>query len=195
MCFRVDADDEDLVVLPYHRALKTSVDGVEIDRRMTERFAVRPARQRLGVRRHEKLGRRSSSSCCTYRELRCSSRSATRSSSNRSAWRGRAWRDLDVVALHEAVLPLVLPEGVDDLLFTKDPEEILRLVEHDGWTAGILLRALHPAQVVEVARSGERMPQKASYFLAEGAHRTGVQDPLLASQGRSPSLLLALGHR
>jgi len=37
-------------------------------------------------------------------------------------------------------------------------------VEEDGWTAGVLLRPLHPAQVVEVARSGERMPQKASYF-------------------------------
>ncbi|MGH2812099.1 MAG: hypothetical protein ACRDI1_05235, partial [Actinomycetota bacterium] len=78
--------------------------------------------------------------------------------------RARAWRDLDVVALHEAVIPLVLPEGVDDLRFTKDPDEILRLVEDEGWTAGVLLRALHPAQVVEVARSGERMPQKASYF-------------------------------
>jgi uncharacterized protein (DUF1015 family) len=66
--------------------------------------------------------------------------------------------------LHEAVLPLVLPEGIDDLRFSKDPDEILRLVQDEGWTAGVLLRPLHPAQVVEVARSGERMPQKASYF-------------------------------
>ena len=42
--------------------------------------------------------------------------------------------------------------------------EIRSLVEEGGWTAGVLLRALDPTEVVEVARSGERMPQKASYF-------------------------------
>ena len=42
MSFCVDADDEDLVVFPYHRVLKTSVDFEEIQRRMSERWPVEP---------------------------------------------------------------------------------------------------------------------------------------------------------
>jgi uncharacterized protein (DUF1015 family) len=52
---------------------------------------------------------------------------------------------------------------VEDIVFTKDPERVRELVD-EGWTLGVLLRAMHAAQIVEVARSGERMPQKASYF-------------------------------
>ena len=44
-----------------------------------------------------------------------------------------------------------------------DPAEVTRLVD-EGWDAGVLLRALKASQIVDVARSGERMPQKASYF-------------------------------
>ena len=75
-----------------------------------------------------------------------------------------AWRKLDVVALHEAVLPALLPEGIDEITFTKDAMEVTRLVRDEGWSAGMLLRALAAADIVDVAQSGERMPQKASYF-------------------------------
>jgi uncharacterized protein (DUF1015 family) len=78
--------------------------------------------------------------------------------------RPRAWRDLDVVALHEVLFPVVFEEGIDDLRFSRDPAEIARLVVDDGWSAGVLLAALSAADVVEAAKSGERMPQKASYF-------------------------------
>jgi uncharacterized protein (DUF1015 family) len=54
--------------------------------------------------------------------------------------------------------------GSPELRFSKDPTEIVRLVEEEGWSAGVLLRSLDAAQVVDVASSGERMPQKASYF-------------------------------
>ena len=164
MSFCVDADDEDLVVFPYHRALKTSVEPREIERRMAARWPV------------QTIGNGSSGaaaltgSTADHPFLLHSKEGETlvevgdATVVEQVGTRARAWRDLDVVALHEAVLPLVLPEGVDDLRFSKDPAEILRLIEEEGWTAGVLLRALHPAQVVEVARSGERMPQKASYF-------------------------------
>jgi len=73
-----------------------------------------------------------------------------------------AWRRLDVVALHEVMLPKVLPEGVDEFRFSKDRAVIQELVS-EGWTAAVLLKALDAVQVFEVARSGARMPQKASY--------------------------------
>ena len=163
MCFCVDADDEDLVVLPYHRALKTSVAGPELDRRMTEQFPTRPLDNGSGPTALRK-SRADHPFLLHLPGAEVLIEVSDAVVVEQVGPRARAWRDLDVVALHEAVLPLVLPEGVDDLRFSKDPDEIMRLVEDDGWTAGILLRALHPAQVVEVARSGERMPQKASYF-------------------------------
>ncbi|MGH2777528.1 MAG: DUF1015 family protein [Actinomycetota bacterium] len=163
MCFCVDADDEDLVVLPYHRALMTSVDGAEIDRRMTEQFPSQTVGNGSGQAALKK-SRADHPFLLHVPGAEVLIEVSDAVVVEQVGQRARAWRDLDVVALHEAVLPLVLPEGVDDLRFSKDSEEILRLVENDGWTAGILLRALHPAQVVEVARSGERMPQKASYF-------------------------------
>jgi uncharacterized protein (DUF1015 family) len=82
----------------------------------------------------------------------------------RTGPRAEAWRHLDVVALHEALVPEVFPEGLDELRFSKDPDEIERLVAREGWDVGVLLRALTAAEIVDAARSGERMPQKASYF-------------------------------
>ena len=164
MSFCVDADDEDLVVFPYHRVLKTSVDFEEIQRRMSERWPVEPIGN--GTSGSQALDHSSADHPFLLRSKEAEILVEVGDSTvvEQVGARARAWRDLDVVALHEAVLPLVLPEGIDDLRFSKEPDEILRLVEDEGWTAGVLLRALHPAQVVEVARSGERMPQKASYF-------------------------------
>jgi uncharacterized protein (DUF1015 family) len=82
----------------------------------------------------------------------------------RFADRSSAWRSMDVVALHELVLPAAFPEGIDQIAFTTDPDEIDRLVKDEAWSAGILLRPPRAAEVIDVARSGERMPQKASYF-------------------------------
>jgi len=164
MSFCVDADDEDLVVFPYHRVLKTSVDFDEIERRMSERWPVESIDN--GTSGSLALSHSSADHPFLLRSKEGEILVEVGDSTvvEQVGARAKAWRDLDVVALHEAVLPLVLPEGVDDLRFSKDADEILRLVENEGWTAGVLLRALHPAQVVEVARSGERMPQKASYF-------------------------------
>jgi uncharacterized protein (DUF1015 family) len=164
MCFCVDADAEDLVVLPYHRALKTSVQPDELDQRLAARFVVKPIDN--GTSGPAALNHSSADHPFLLHSARGESLVEVSDTTveEQVGSRAKAWRDLDVVALHEAVLPLVLPEGVDDLRFSKDAEEILRLVETEGWTVGVLLRALHPAQVVEVARSGERMPQKASYF-------------------------------
>ena len=73
------------------------------------------------------------------------------------------WRALDVVALHEVVLPAIAPEGIDELTFSKDPDHVRKLAS-EGWTAGYSDAADLCSSIVDVARSGERMPQKASYF-------------------------------
>lgn len=165
MCFCVDADSEDLVVLPYNRAFKTAekeLFGKNLhEQRTRELDASRP-----GAREAQET-LQSSASDHPFIFLTSDGASLVEISDTEVVEavgeRAPAWRDLDVVALHEALLPQLAPEGVEELVFSKDPEEIARLVE-EGWDAGVLLKALSAAQIVDVARSGERMPQKASYF-------------------------------
>ncbi len=161
MCFCVDVDVEEIVVLPYHRALRTDVESTEVKRRLQGRWPVEP----VTGEPQDALGNSSADHPFVFHfpddqvlvEVNDEDVVA------RVGERSKAWRDLDVVALHEVVLPETLPDGAD-LVFSRDRAEIERLVEREGWTAGVLLRALAPAQVVDVAQSGERMPQKASYF-------------------------------
>ena len=163
MCFCVDADAEDLLVLPYHRAARAPLDDEQLHKRLLGlpravplagadplvALAASPADHVYGfVLQDGDL-------------LVEMSREEVR---RRLPHAAPAWRDLDVVALHEAVLREVFPEGIEELRFTTDVTEVVTLVRREEWTAGILLRPLHAAQVVEVAKAGERLPQKASYF-------------------------------
>ena len=164
MCFCVDADASGLVVLPYNRAFKSSVGTEELARRIEERLQGRPATERDALSAddpgHPFLF------VLPDREL--AARIEPEEVAKMVGERAPQWRALDVVALHEAALPTLLPEGVEELTFSKDPDEIRKLVA-DGWDAGVLLRATTAAQIVDVARSGERMPQKASYFWPKAA--------------------------
>jgi uncharacterized protein (DUF1015 family) len=162
MCFCVDADVEELVVLPYHRALRTPVAPSQIADRLEKRFGARS----LGAMAHDEALRSSPADhpivLVTEREsllVEVSDEEVVAAVGDRHP----AWRALDVVALHQMILPELLPEGIDELSFSKDPDAIRKLVS-DGWSVGALLRALSAAAIVDVAGSGERMPQKASYF-------------------------------
>ncbi|MGH2730640.1 MAG: DUF1015 family protein [Actinomycetota bacterium] len=161
MCFCVDADSEDVVVLPYHRALRAH-DTNSLQRGLGNMGAV-------AMDLEEALASlpKSGADHPFVFVLQDTTLFAEVSDADVVAAvgdRSPAWRGLDVVALHEAVLPELFPEGVEDVTFARDAHEIVRLVVDEDWTAGVLLRPVLPAQVVDVARSGERMPQKASYF-------------------------------
>ena len=166
MCFCVDADSEDLVVLPYNRAFKT---------RDRESFLSKLSEERTRALEHRRPNARetqalldSSGSDHPFVFLTSDGADLVEIEDGEVVAvvgeRASAWRDLDVVALHEALLPRLVSGGPEELIFSKDPAEIARLVDEEGWDAGVLLKALGAAQIVDVARSGERMPQKASYF-------------------------------
>ncbi len=161
MCFCVDVDVEEIVVLPYHRAFRTDVDSAEVKRRLAQRWPLGSVTGEL----QDALRRSSADHPFVFHfpDEEILLEVGDEDVVARVGERSKAWRDLDVVALHEVVLPETLPDGAD-LVFSKDRAEIDRLVDQDGWTAGVLLRAVAPTQVVDVAQSGERMPQKASYF-------------------------------
>ncbi|HWL65208.1 MAG TPA: DUF1015 domain-containing protein, partial [Actinomycetota bacterium] len=158
MTFCVDVDSEELVVLPYHRALRAQTDDALSS--LTEGFgAVRSDGD------HEEVLNSSSFDHPFVIALKAASVVAGVSDEQvvrATGERHHAWRALDVVALHEVLIPAVFGE-VDELRFSRDADEIRELVD-SGWDAGVLLRALGATEVVDVASSGERMPQKASYF-------------------------------
>ena len=160
MCFCVDADSEGLVVLPYHRNIRGSGDALAEGLR--DRFGARP----VDGSDHERVLAASASDhpmLFVTREgdllVELSDKDVVEVVGDRHP----AWRSLDVVALHEVVLNALLPEGAE-LSFTKEADLVRRRVSDEGWDAGVLLRGVSAADIVDVAGSGERMPQKASYF-------------------------------
>jgi len=180
MCLCVDADVEGLVVLPYNRAVRSGAAPSEVTARLRDTFGARS----LDGTPHEDALQSSAADHPLVFVTENDSLLVEVSDADVVAAVGDrhpAWRALDVVALHQAVLPKLVPEGVDDLSFSKDPDAIRKLVS-EGWTFGALLRAISAAQIVDVAGSGERMPQKASYFWPKALtglvfHSLGKEEP------------------
>jgi len=83
-----------------------------------------------------------------------------------------AWRGLDVAVLHALVLDAALgvtPEAVragERISYTRDAEAATAAVRagSGGAQLAALLDATPPAAIRDVARAGDRMPQKSTYF-------------------------------
>lgn len=161
LCFCVDADSEGLVVLPYNRAAR----GVSTDAEITERL--RSVFGAVGIEGSHQQALDASEADHPLVFVTESEELLVEISDaavvEMVGGRHPAWRALDVVALHELVLPALFPGGDVELAFSKDDEHIRKLVS-EGWSTGVFLRAISAAAIVDVAGSGERMPQKASYF-------------------------------
>ncbi|MEA2510493.1 MAG: hypothetical protein QOG21_2575 [Actinomycetota bacterium] len=163
MCFCVDADHEELVVLPYHRVVLSRTDPDDVARLVRELFGARAVPQAHAT---EQLGesRADHAFALVLADETLLIEVSDADVAKHLGPRAEAWRRLSVVALHEVVLPQLFPDGIDELAFMRDAAEVEASVEGGSWTAGVLLEAVAPSQIVDVAASGERMPQKASYF-------------------------------
>jgi len=83
-----------------------------------------------------------------------------------------AWRALDLAALHELILRRglgVTPEQVragEHVSYTRSAEAALDAVRArpDGTVLAVLVNPTPPAAIRDVARAGDRMPQKSTYF-------------------------------
>jgi uncharacterized protein (DUF1015 family) len=84
-----------------------------------------------------------------------------------------AWRGLDVVLAHSALLTGVWGRTDDpaSVLVAHDLDEALRLADERGGVA-LLLRSPSPSDVAAVARAGARMPRKSTLFVPKP--RTGL---------------------
>lgn len=167
----VALDDPGLVVLPSHRLLRAPAPSGFLDR-LAEMFRLRDVRgwdemqaALAGAGREEiSLG------------VATAGRSVIAVIDAADAARlmppetPQSWRSLDAAVLRELVLQRLL--GVDEeraaseqtVEFTHDGAEALRLVESGERSLAFLLSAASPEKVLDVADSGERMPQKTTYF-------------------------------
>jgi uncharacterized protein (DUF1015 family) len=83
-----------------------------------------------------------------------------------------AWRRLDVAALHELVLARGLgvneqmTRAGDSISYMRDAHAAIEAVRtgQEGAQLAFLLNPTPPAAIRDVARAGDRMPQKSTYF-------------------------------
>jgi uncharacterized protein (DUF1015 family) len=78
----------------------------------------------------------------------------------------KEWKRLDVSILHRFIFSHVL--GIKDtdenVEFVKSPEETARLVDRGPFKVAFFLNPTKVSQIKRIARIGERMPRKATYF-------------------------------
>lgn len=84
--------------------------------------------------------------------------------------RSPGWRSLDVTILHHVLLRVGLAtDGTEEggkleFGYTQKALEACSLVERRDYQMAILLNATKPTSVIEVAKAGDKMPQKSTYF-------------------------------
>ncbi|TMC85781.1 MAG: DUF1015 domain-containing protein [Chloroflexi bacterium] len=133
-----DLADPGLVVLPTHRVMKTgiAVTGGEPKGSLGETLGALSGRVAAGAYRNHQ-----------YHVLPLEG-------------------DVALVELHEQVIENILGKRNPEefLLYTRDPEEAVRWVDEGVGTAAFFLDQPDLGQVLNLAREGKTLPQKATYF-------------------------------
>jgi len=163
LCLCVDADVEDVMVLPYHRALSSATPPETLRRRLERDWGA------TGVPDDEVTGALEASEAAhPFVFLLPGGPLLVEISASEAGrllgGRAQAARALHVVVLHEGLLPRLFVEGATELRFMRDASDVAAMVDSGASDAGVLLRGLRPGQIVDAAQTGERMPEKASYF-------------------------------
>jgi len=83
--------------------------------------------------------------------------------------RSKAWKRLDVSVLHCIIFDRILGlkdkvKDEDNIVYTRDPEEAMEEVNRGSFEAAFFLNPTKAAQVRDVARIGDKMPHKSTYF-------------------------------
>jgi uncharacterized protein (DUF1015 family) len=182
----VDLNDPGLVILPTHRILQelSGFDGDALLRRLGQRHAVVDRKDRaalLAAMREPVVGHRIGMSVA--------GRSVTIDVAGSQA--ADPVSNLDVSILHKQILEAEL--GVEESLlaeerylsYARDVDAVLDRVESSQAQAAFLLRPPAVADVVAVARAGQVMPQKTTYFFPKPASGI-VFNPLDPSLRISP---------
>lgn len=172
MMFVIDIFDPGLVVFPTHRLVR-NVEGFDADALMNELSAVfeieelsEPGQiaQRLGAageRRTIGFYAAGKARVLTLRD---------ESAADFIPDHCLAYKRLDVTALHSLILERYF--GIDrqnmatqkSLVYTRDPDEAFAKVDAGEFQCAFILNPTKIKQIADVAVSGDKMPQKSTYF-------------------------------
>src|ERR1043166_733940 len=81
-----------------------------------------------------------------------------------------ALRELDVTTLHLLLLEHILglsaeqQVGGETIRYSQDEEAVLQALEKEDYQAAFLLNPPKPEEILNIVESGEKMPQKSTYF-------------------------------
>jgi uncharacterized protein (DUF1015 family) len=79
-------------------------------------------------------------------------------------------RELDVTTLHRLILEHILRLGPDlqvsgeTIRYSQDEEAVLQALEKEDFQAAFILNPPKTEEILTIANSGEKMPQKSTYF-------------------------------
>ncbi|MDI6799789.1 MAG: DUF1015 domain-containing protein [Actinomycetota bacterium] len=184
MMMFVNMDSDGLSILAAHRLVKDAVDQSEEDfLKMASRYFdietfSGPAGNEDGVKKRacEALSRRMncSHSILSYfgggRYHLLTLKDEGLMDEVISKARSSAWKRLDVTVLHGLLIDEILGVKSRDLIkhksikFTPDEDEATALVDSGEYKVAFLLNPTTIDQVRTIAKGGERMPQKSTYF-------------------------------
>jgi uncharacterized protein (DUF1015 family) len=172
----VARDDPGLVVLPTHRLLKNVAPPDDFVALLERYFTVEPVAGVGWPALESRLADASREAVALAVATNEGQRLILRARDEREVALAMppdspaSWRSLDAAVLQEVVLRRIL--GLDQqgaaadgsLAFNHDGDEALRLVESAACSLAFLLHPTPIERVLDAADTGERMPQKSTYF-------------------------------
>ncbi|MHC4200474.1 MAG: DUF1015 domain-containing protein [Planctomycetota bacterium] len=176
LCHLVPVGDPGLVVLPTHRVVQPAspVEPAALLAKLEANFEVKEITREAAIdfeRRAPAEGEAQGFVIALGRppEFRMLTLREAGAMAERSPDRAEAWRALDVPCLHLLVIEDILGISPGEVAsgrrisYSHDAATVVTAVEHEGGL-GFILRPTTPEAVSRVARAGEKMPQKSTYF-------------------------------
>ena len=177
MMMLIDMENEGLVVFPTHRMIKglEKFDEAEAISKISEFFDVcEIARGDIDAKLAKNVDKKSYVFCTKsgkFYLLTLKDGDAAKAELDAlNPGKSDAYKGLDVTVLHSLILEKLF--GIDkenmanqiNLKYTRDTDEACDCVKNDEFNCAFILNATKVHEIKDVARAGEKMPQKSTYF-------------------------------
>ncbi len=170
MAYFCELDDKSLTIFPSHRLIKNigTLKKEDIIRRLEKFFIVEKmsgAKRLLsrlsGLKDYNAFGMYLGKKKLYIIRLKKENSYQAFMGKNSKDWKG-----LDVAIMHLFIIQnlLGIRDEDDNIEFVKDTAQAFRLVDNGRYRMAFFLNPTKVSQVKKVARAGEKMPRKATYF-------------------------------
>lgn len=170
MVYFVEADEKMLTVLPTHRLIKDlgNIKKDDIIDKLKKFFYIEKATHLKGMMlKLKKLADKHAFGMCLGKSsFYILTLKSIKTSDDAIKDKPNEWKRLDVSILHLFIFQHILgiSDTDDNIEFVKDPLETVKAVNSGKSEAAFFLNPTKVSEVKEIARLGERMPRKSTYF-------------------------------